>query len=240
MISATGLTKRYGSTVAVRDLTFTVRPGVVTGFLGPNGAGKSTTMRMLIGLDRPDAGLATVNGRPYRELRRPLHEVGAMLEARAFHPGRSARAHLGALAVSNGIPGRRVEEVLALVGLEAVGRRRAGKFSLGMAQRLGIAAALLGDPGVVMLDEPTNGLDPEGVRWIRNLMKSLAAEGRTVLVSSHLISEVAQTADELIVISRGRLLTHTTVEDLATTASSLEDAFFRLTEPASEYTGGNA
>ncbi len=240
MISATGLTKRYGSTVAVRDLTFTVRPGLVTGFLGPNGAGKSTTMRMLIGLDRPDAGLATVNGRPYRELRRPLHEVGAMLEARAFHPGRSARAHLDALAVSNGIPGRRVEEVLALVGLEAVGRRRAGKFSLGMAQRLGIAAALLGDPGVVMLDEPTNGLDPEGVRWIRNLMKSLAAEGRTVLVSSHLISEVAQTADELIVIGRGRLLTHTTVEDLATTASSLEDAFFRLTEPASEYTGRNA
>jgi ABC-2 type transport system ATP-binding protein len=240
MITARGLTKRYGSTVAVRDLTFTVRPGVVTGFLGPNGAGKSTTMRMLIGLDRPDAGLATVNGRPYRELRRPLREVGAMLEARSFHPGRSAQAHLGALAVSHGIPRHRVDEVLALVGLETVGRRRAGKFSLGMAQRLGIAAALLGDPGIVMLDEPTNGLDPEGVRWIRNLMKSLAAEGRTVLVSSHLISEVAQTADELIVIGRGRLLTHTTVADLAATATSLEDAFFRLTESAGEYAGRNA
>ena len=215
MISAHGLTKHYGRTVAVRDLSFTVRPGVVTGFLGPNGAGKSTTMRMLIGLDRPDAGQATVNGKPYRELRRPLREVGAMLEAKSFHPGRSARAHLGALAVSNGIPGRRVGEVLALVGLEAVGGRRAGKFSLGMAQRLGIAAALLGDPGIVILDEPVNGLDPEGVRWIRNLLKSLAAEGRTVLISSHLISEVAQTADELIVIGQGRLLAQTTVADLA-------------------------
>ena len=240
MITADGLTKHYGRIVAVRDLSFTVRPGVVTGFLGPNGAGKSTTMRMLIGLDRPDAGYARVNGSPYRELRRPLHEVGAMLEARSFHPGRSARAHQGALAVSNDIPGRRVEEVLTLVGLEAAARRRAGKFSLGMAQRLGIATALLGDPGILILDEPVNGLDPEGVRWIRNLLKSLAAEGRTVLVSSHLISEVAQTADELIVIGRGRLLTHTTVEDLAATASSLEDAFFRLTEPASEYTGRNA
>ena len=240
MITARGLTKRYGRTVAVRDLTFTVRPGVVTGFLGPNGAGKSTTMRMLIGLDRPDAGQAAIGGKPYRDLRLPLREVGAMLEARAFHPGRSARAHLGALAVSNDIPGRRVGEVLALVGLEAVARRRAGKFSLGMMQRLGIAAALLGDPGIVILDEPVNGLDPEGVRWIRNLMKSLAAEGRTVLVSSHLISEVAQTADELIVIGRGRLLTHTTVAALSATAGSLEDAFFRLTESASEYTGRTA
>jgi ABC-2 type transport system ATP-binding protein len=237
MISARGLTKRYGRTVAVRDLTFTVRPGVVTGFLGPNGAGKSTTMRMLIGLDRPDAGHATVNGKPYRELRLPLREVGAMLEARSFHPGRSAQAHLRALAVSNSIPGRRVEEVLALVGLAAVGRRRAGKFSLGMAQRLGIAAALLGDPGIVILDEPVNGLDPEGVRWIRNLMRSLAAQGRTVLVSSHLITEVAQTADELIVIGQGRLLTHTTVAELSATASSLEEAFFQLTESAIDYTG---
>ena len=160
-----------------------------------------------------------------------------MLEAKAFHPGRSARAHLAALAVSNAIPERRVEEVLDLVGLQTAARRRAGKFSLGMAQRLGIAAALLGDPGIVMLDEPTNGLDPEGVRWIRNLMKSLAAEGRTVLISSHLISEVAQTAEELIVIGRGRLLAHTTVAELATTATSLEDAFFRLTEPVSEYAG---
>jgi ABC-2 type transport system ATP-binding protein len=240
MITARGLTKRYGRTVAVRDLTFTVRPGVVTGFLGPNGAGKSSTMRMLIGLDRPDAGQATVNGKPYRELRLPLREVGAMLEAKSFHPGRSARAHLRALAVSNDIPGRRVEEVLGLVGLAAVERRRAGKFSLGMAQRLGIAAALLGDPGIVILDEPVNGLDPEGIHWIRNLMKSLAAEGRTVLVSSHLISEVAQTADELIVIGQGRLLAHTTVAELSATANSLEDAFFRLTESASEYTGRNA
>jgi ABC-2 type transport system ATP-binding protein len=240
MITARGLTKRYGRTVAVRDLTFTVRPGVVTGFLGPNGAGKSTTMRMIMGLDRPDAGQATVGGKPYRELSRPLREVGAMLEARSFHPGRSAQAHLGALAVSNAIPRRRVEEVLALVGLEAVGRRRAGKFSLGMTQRLGIAAALLGDPGIVMLDEPANGLDPEGVRWIRTLLKSLAAEGRTVLISSHLISEVAQTADDLIVIGQGRLLAYSTVADLAAAASSLEDAFFRLTESASEYTGRNA
>src|SRR5215469_10909206 len=169
MIVARGLTKRYGRTVAVRDLTFTVQPGVVTGFLGPNGAGKSTTMRVLIGLDRPDAGTATVNGKPYRELRRPLCEVGVMLEARAFHPGRSARAHLSALAVSNTIPRRRVEEVLALVGLAAAARRRAGAFSLGMAQRLGIAAALLGDPGALLLDEPVNGLDPEGIRWIRDL-----------------------------------------------------------------------
>jgi ABC-2 type transport system ATP-binding protein len=240
MITADGLTKHYGRTVAVRDLSFTVRPGVVTGFLGPNGAGKSTTMRMLIGLDRPDAGSARVNGSPYRELRRPLCEVGAMLEARSFHPGRSARAHLGALAASNDIPGHRVEEVLTLVGLEAAARRRAGKFSLGMAQRLGIAAALLGDPGIVILDEPVNGLDPEGVRWIRNLLKSLAAEGRTVLISSHLISEVAQTADHLIVIGQGRLLAHTTVAEMAATASSLEDAFFRLTESASDYTGRDA
>jgi ABC-2 type transport system ATP-binding protein len=237
MITARGLTKHYGRVAAVRDLTFTVRPGVVTGFLGPNGAGKSTTMRMLIGLDRPDAGRSTVNGKPYRELHRPLREVGAMLEAKSFHPGRSARAHLGALAVSNAIPERRVDEVLRLVGIEAVARRRAGKFSLGMAQRLGIAVALLGDPGILILDEPVNGLDPEGIRWIRALLKSLAAEGRTVLISSHLISEVAATADELIVIGQGRLLAHTTVAELAATASSLEDAFFRLTEPASDCTG---
>ena len=239
-ITAHGLTKQYGRTVAVRDLSFTVRPGVVTGFLGPNGAGKSTTMRMLIGLDRPDAGRALVNGRPYQELRRPLREVGAMLEARSFHPGRSARGHLRALAVSNAIPDRRVDEVLGLVGLAAAGRRRAGKFSLGMAQRRGIAAALLGDPGIVILDEPVNGLDPEGIRWVRTLLKSLAGEGRTVLISSHLISEVAQTADELLVIGRGRLLAHTTVAELSATASSLEEAFFRLTESATEYTGRNA
>jgi ABC-2 type transport system ATP-binding protein len=204
------------------------------------GVGKSTTMRMLIGLDRPDAGQATVNGKPYRELRPPLREVGAMLEAKSFHLGRSCRAHLGALAVSNAIPARRVEEVLDLVGLEAAARRRAGKFSLGMAQRLGIAAALLGDPGILILDEPANGLDPEGIHWIRTLMKSLAAEGRTVLISNHLISEVAQTADELIVIGQGRLLAHTTVAELSATASSLEDPFFKLTESASDYTGRTA
>ena len=239
-ITARGLTKQYGRTVAVSDLSFTVRPGLVTGFLGPNGAGKSTTMRMLIGLDRPDAGQALVNGQSYQELRRPLREVGAMLEAKSFHPGRSARAHLRALAVSNAIPDRRVDEVLGIVGLESAGHRRAGKFSLGMAQRLGIAAARLGDPGIVILDEPVNGLDPEGIRWVRMLLKSLAGQGRTVLISSHLISEVAQTADELMVIGRGRLLTHTTVAELSATASSLEDAFFRLTESATEYTGRNA
>jgi ABC-2 type transport system ATP-binding protein len=237
MITARGLSKHYGRTVAVQDLTFTVRPGVVTGFLGPNGAGKSTTMRMLIGLDRPDAGQALVNGKRYRDLRLPLREVGAMLEAKAFHPGRSAQAHLAALAISNAIPERRVAEVLDLVGLQTAARRRAGKFSLGMAQRLGIAAALLGDPRIVILDEPVNGLDPEGIRWARNLLKSLAAEGRTVLVSSHLISEIAQTADELMVIGRGRLLAHTTVAQLSATAPSLEEAFFQLTESASEYTG---
>jgi ABC-2 type transport system ATP-binding protein len=235
MITADGLTKQYGRTVAVRDLSFTVRPGVVTGFLGPNGAGKSTTMRMLIGLDRPDAGRATVNGKPYGELRQPLREVGAMLEAKAFHPGRSARAHLNALAASNAIADARVEEVLRLVGLESVGSRRAGKFSLGMAQRLGIAVALLGDPGIVILDEPVNGLDPDGIRWIRGLLRSLAAEGRTVLISSHLISEVAQAAEELIVIGQGRLLAHAAVAELSATASSLEEAFFRLTESSSEY-----
>src|SRR5450755_498316 len=235
-----GLTKRYGRVLAVDALSFDVRPGVVTGFLGPNGSGKSTTMRLMLGLDAPDRGAVRIAGRRYRELGWPLHEVGALLETRALHPGRSARAHLAALAASNAIPFRRVDEVLGLVGLESAAGRRAGKFSLGMAQRLGIAAALLGDPGVVILDEPVNGLDPEGVRWIRNLLKSLAAEGRTVLISSHLISEVAQTADELIVIGRGRLLAHTTVAELSATANSLEDAFFRLTESASEYTGRNA
>ena len=239
-ITARGLTKQYGRIVAVQDLSFTVKPGVVTGFLGPNGAGKSTTMRMLIGLDRPDAGDALVNGRPYQELRRPLREAGAMLEAKSFHPGRSARAHLRALAASNAIPDRRVDEVLGIVGLDRAAAAGPGKFSLGMAQRLGIAAALLGDPGIVILDEPVNGLDPDGIRWVRTLLKSLAREGRTVLISSHLISEVAQTADELLVIGRGRLLAHTTVAELAATASSLEDAFFRLTESATDYTGRNA
>ena len=203
MIEARGLVKRYGSTTAVDHLSFDVRPGTVTGFLGPNSAGKSTTMRMILGLDRPDAGTARINGQGYHELRWPLREVGALLEARAFHPGRSARGHLTALAAGNAIPSQRVEEVLEITGMSPAADRRAGKFSLGMAQRLGIAAALLGDPPVLLLDEPVNGLDPEGIRWIRNLLKNLAARGRTVLISSHLISEVAQTADDLVVIGQG-------------------------------------
>ena len=214
MIEARGLVKRYGSTTAVDNLSFDVRPGTVTGFLGPNGAGKSTTMRMMLGLDRPDAGTVRINGKNYRDLRSPLREVGALLEAKAFHPGRTARSHLTALAASNGIPRRRVNDVLEITGMDKAADRRAGKFSLGMAQRLGIAAALLGDPAVLLLDEPVNGLDPEGIRWIRNLLKNLAAHGRTVLVSSHLISEVAQTADQLIVIGQGRLLAQTTVAEL--------------------------
>ena len=235
MIEARGLVKRYGSTTAVDNLSFDVRPGTVTGFLGPNGAGKSTTMRMILGLDRPDAGTARVNGQSYHELRWPLREVGALLEAKAFHPGRSARAHLTALAVSNGIPRRRVNDVLEITGMGQAADRRAGKFSLGMAQRLGIAAALLGDPAVLLLDEPVNGLDPEGIRWIRGLLKNLAAHGRTVLISSHLISEVAQTADQLIVIGQGRLLAQTTVAELSARSSSLEEAFFQLTDGSTEY-----
>jgi len=229
MITVSRLTKRYGRAVAVQDLSFTIRPGVVTGFLGQNGAGKSTTMRLILGLDRPSAGSALINGAPYRGLRRPLREVGAMLEAKAFHPRRTAVAHLSALAASNGIPARRVGEVLGAVGLTGAARRRAGTFSLGMAQRLGIAAALLGEPGVLLLDEPVNGLDPEGIRWIRGLLRTFAAEGRTVLVSSHLISEIAQTADDLIVIGHGRLLAHGPVTELAAGHASLEDAFFALT-----------
>ena len=235
MIEARGLTKRYGKTVAVDGLSFDVRPGTVTGFLGPNGSGKSTTMRMLIGLDRPDAGQAKIGGRRYAELGWPLREVGALLEVRGFHPGRPARAHLAALAASNGIPAGRVDTVLAMTGLSSVAGKRPGKFSLGMAQRLGIATALLGDPQVLLLDEPVNGLDPEGIRWIRNLLKALAAEGRTVLVSSHLISEMALMADHLVVIGRGRLLADTTVGELSARANSLEDAFFNLTAGASEY-----
>jgi ABC-2 type transport system ATP-binding protein len=240
MIEARGLTKRFGSTVAVRDLSFEVRPGAVTGFLGPNGSGKSTTMRLIMGLDAPDAGTAAIGGRAYRRLRWPLREVGVMLDARGFHPGRSARAHLAALAASNGISQRRVDEVLGLVGLQDAGRRRAGKFSLGMAQRLGVATALLGDPGVLMLDEPVNGLDPEGIRWIRKLLISMAREGRTVLVSSHLISEMELMADRLIVIGRGQLLACTSVSELASRAGSLEEAFFGLTEGAVEYRSAEA
>jgi ABC-2 type transport system ATP-binding protein len=213
VIEARGLTKRYDPTLAVDDLSFDVVPGRVTGFLGPNGAGKSTTMRLIVGLDAPTAGTVTVRGRPYRSLRRPLFEVGAMLESAAVHPGRSARAHLLALAQANGISRRRVDQVLGMVGLDTVARRRAGQFSLGMTQRLGVAAALLGDPGMLLLDEPVNGLDPEGVAWIRTLLRSLAAEGRTVFVSSHLMSEMALTADHLIVIGRGRLLADTSVAE---------------------------
>jgi ABC-2 type transport system ATP-binding protein len=214
MIEVQALTKRYGDKLAVDELSFTVRPGQVTGFLGPNGAGKSTTMRMIIGLDRPTGGTVTVGGRPYREHAAPLCEVGALLEAKSIHKGRSARVHLLGLAQTHGIPPSRVDEVLAMVGLAEVARRRAGTFSLGMSQRLGIAAALLGDPATVVLDEPVNGLDPDGVLWIRTLLKSLAAEGRTVLVSSHLMSEMAVTAEHLVVIGRGRLLADTTVDEL--------------------------
>src|SRR5918911_4230222 len=213
VIRLEGLTKRYGRTLAVDGLTFDVRPGHVTGFLGPNGAGKSTTMRLILGLDAPTAGTVTVGGAPYRRMRRPLHQVGATLEAAGVHPGRSARAHLIALARSNAISRRRVDEVLGLVGLDAVAGRRGGTFSLGMHQRLGIAAALLGDPGVLVLDEPVNGLDPDGIRWIRDLLRSLAAEGRTVFVSSHLISEMALAADHLVVIGKGRLLAETSLAD---------------------------
>ena len=213
MIVTRGLTKRYGKTVAVDGLSFTVPSGVVTGFLGPNGSGKSTTMRMIMGLDVPDAGAATVNGLLYDELRWPLRDVGALLDAKAFHPGRTARQHLRWLAKSNEIPKARVDEVLDIVGLTSVADQRAGKFSLGMGQRLGIAGALLGDPGVLLFDEPVNGLDPEGIRWARYLLRDLAADGRTVLVSSHLISEMALTAERLVVIGRGTLIAETSVEE---------------------------
>ncbi|HEY2286398.1 MAG TPA: ATP-binding cassette domain-containing protein [Streptosporangiaceae bacterium] len=218
MIEARGLTKRYGGKVAVDDLSFDVRPGRVTGFLRPNGAGKSTTIRMIMSLDRPDAGRVTVNGRPYAEHAAPLREVGALLEARAVHTGRSAYHHLLALAATTGITRRRVAEVIELVGLEEVARKRAGGFSLGMSQRLGIASALLGDPATLILDEPVNGLDPEGIRWIRLLLRSLAAQGRTVLVSSHLMSEMALTADHLIIVGRGRLIADLSVTELTSAA----------------------
>jgi ABC-2 type transport system ATP-binding protein len=231
MISVRGLTKSYGGTLAVDDLSFDIHPGCVTGFLGPNGSGKSTAMRLLLGLDAPTRGSALIDGAPYAALRWPLRSVGATGEARAFHPGRTARAHLLALAAASALPRRRVEEVLAQVGLADAAGRRAGGFSLGMAQRLGIAAALLGDPGVLLLDEPVNGLDPAGVRWIRDLIRSLAAQGRTVFVSSHLISEMALTADRLLVIGGGRLLADTTVGALtARGGGSLEEGFFGLTE----------
>jgi ABC-2 type transport system ATP-binding protein len=219
MIDVDHVTKRYGERVAVDDLTFQVKPGIVTGFLGPNGAGKSTTMRVILGLDAPTSGRATINGRPYRDLSAPLQEIGAMLEARAIHTGRSAFNHLLAMAQTQGIGRERVSEVIDLVGLTDVASQRAGGFSLGMGQRLGIAAALLGDPSTVILDEPSNGLDPEGILWIRNLLRSLAGEGKTVFLSSHLMSEMAQTAEHLIVIGRGRLIADTTVADIVEQAS---------------------
>ena len=219
MIEVTNLTKRYGDKTAVDDLSFTVQPGTVTGFLGPNGAGKSTTMRVIMGLDRATSGSATIDGRSYVQHRAPLHDVGALLEARAVHPGRSAYAHLLALAQTHGLPRQRVHTVIDLVGLHSVAGKRVGAFSLGMGQRLGIAVALLGDPRTIILDEPVNGLDPDGVLWIRTLLRSLAAEGRTVLISSHLMSEMAMTAEHLVVVGRGRLLADTTVTDLIATAT---------------------
>jgi ABC-2 type transport system ATP-binding protein len=220
MIEVTGLTKRYGDKTAVNDLTFTVKPGIVTGFLGPNGAGKSTTMRMIAGLDAPTSGSVLVNGRSYRSALAPMAELGILLEARAVHTSRSAFNHLLALAQTNGIPRSRVSEVIELVGLGEVARKRAGGFSLGMGQRLGIASALLGDPQTVVLDEPINGLDPEGILWVRNLLKGLAAEGRTVFVSSHLMSEMSQTAEHLIVIGRGELIADVDEADFVAMAST--------------------
>ena len=237
MIEAVGLTKRYGKTVAVDNLSFTVPTGRVTGFLGPNGAGKSTTMRMILGLDTPTGGSALIGGKHYRDLKDPLRTVGALLDAKWVHPNRSARAHLAWMAKSNRIPAKRVDEVLDIVGLGAVAGKNAGGFSLGMSQRLGIAGALLGDPQVLLFDEPVNGLDPEGILWIRKFMHRLADEGRTVFVSSHLISEMALTAERLVVIGRGRLLADTTVAELSAGSASLEDAFFRLTSEAVEYPG---
>jgi ABC-2 type transport system ATP-binding protein len=229
VIEAAGLTKRYGDKLAVDDLTFTVQPGVVTGFLGPNGAGKSTTMRMILGLDAPTAGRVSIDGRSYRDLPAPLHEVGAMLEARAIHTGRSAFHHLLAMAQTHGIPRARVTEVIDLVGLSDVAHRRVGGFSLGMGQRLGIASALLGDPRILILDEPANGLDPEGILWIRNLLMGLAAEGRTVFLSSHLMSEIALTAEHVVVIGRGRLIADTSVAEIVAQASA--DAAVHVRSP---------
>jgi ABC-2 type transport system ATP-binding protein len=219
MIEIDHVSKRYGDKVAVENLSFTVKPGIVTGFLGPNGAGKSTTMRVILGLDRPTSGRATVSGKAYADLPAPLHEVGALLEARAIHTGRSAYNHLLAMAQTHGIGRARVNEVIELVGLSEVARKRAGGFSMGMGQRLGIASAMLGDPSTLILDEPANGLDPEGILWIRNLLKGLAAEGRTVFLSSHLMAEMAQTAEHLVVIGRGRMIADTTVAEIVAQAS---------------------
>lgn len=219
MITVSSLTKAYGGTTVVDDLSFEVKPGIVTGFLGPNGAGKSTTMRMIVGLDKPTRGTALVDGKRYSDYSRPLEKVGTLLDAKWMHPNRSAANHLKWIAATNGISAKRVDEVLGLVGLSDVAGRKAGKFSLGMGQRLGLAAALLGDPDVLMLDEPVNGLDPEGIRWVRDFVRALAAEGRTVLVSSHLLSEMAQTADHLIVIGKGKLVANASTHDFIKNAS---------------------
>jgi ABC-2 type transport system ATP-binding protein len=230
MLKIDHLTKRYGDTLAVNDLDFEVTPGVVTGFLGPNGSGKSTTMRVIIGLDRPTEGRATINGKTYDQFKSPLHEVGALLDAKALDPARSARNHLRALALANRIPLTRVDEVLEFVGVASVAHKRVGGFSLGMSQRLGIAGALLGDPGILLFDEPVNGLDPEGIRWIRDFFRTLAKEGRTVFVSSHLMSEMAVSADQIIVIGRGKFITSGSVDDLTATASGT--VFVRCSDPA--------
>ncbi|HEY9524373.1 MAG TPA: ATP-binding cassette domain-containing protein [Thermopolyspora sp.] len=219
MITISGLTKRYGAKTAVDDITCTIEPGRVTGFLGPNGAGKSTTMRMVVGLDRPSAGTVTVNGKRYADHRAPLREVGVLLDAKAIHTGRTAYNHLLAMAATHGIGAKRVHEVIAMTGLESVAKKRAGKFSLGMGQRLGIAAALLGDPATLILDEPVNGLDPEGVLWVRQLTRQLASEGRTVFLSSHLMSEMAQTADHIIVLGRGRIIADAPVSEILAAAT---------------------
>ncbi|MFG1665908.1 ABC transporter ATP-binding protein [Streptomyces sp. Y7] len=230
MITVDRLTKRYGDKTAVSDLSFQINPGMVTGFLGPNGAGKSTTMRMIVGLDEPTAGRALVDGKRYAQLKHPLREVGALLDARAGHPGRSAYHHLLGMARSNGIPASRVGEVLDTVGLTEVAKKRIGSFSLGMGQRLGIAAALLGDPKVLLFDEPVNGLDPDGVRWVRELMRELAAEGRTVFVSSHLMSEMQETADHLVVIGRGKVIADAPIEEVIA-SSSLNAVRVRTPQP---------
>jgi ABC-2 type transport system ATP-binding protein len=233
MIKVRGLTKRFGPVLAVDQLSFTVEPGEVVGFLGANGAGKTTTLRMLLGLVRPDAGTATINGHAYADLPEPLHQVGAVLEASSFHPGRTARSHLRIQAMAGEADPSRIDDVLELTGLTAAADRRVGGFSLGMRQRLGLATALLTDPELLILDEPANGLDPEGVRWLRDLLRGLAAEGAAILVSSHILAEVAQTADSVIILDRGRLVAQSSLAELTTGAQDLEDVFLRLTKEVS-------
>jgi len=237
MIEVAELRKRFGPAVALDGMTFTAFPGRVTGFAGPNGAGKSTTMRVILGLDRADSGSALVNGHPYRSLEHPLRHAGSLLDAGALQPSRRARDHLRWLACSQGLPARRVDEVLKLTGLSSVAKRRAGGYSLGMRQRLGIAAALLGDPPVLMFDEPFNGMDPEGIVWLRGFLRSLASDGRTILVSSHLMSEMQDTADHVVVVGRGRVITDSSIEDLLTQWRSLEDAYLTLTRDEVDYRG---